>query len=134
MNGLGVWDLALVCKELDIPLAHISTDYVLGGERHSPWHIFDKRDPVNAYLYSEYLGERYLESVTLKYYLVRTSLLFGAGGPNFVNTMLRLAASGSELHVVNDQFGCPTYAPDLAVAIGNYPMKSTQSLVLSECR
>jgi len=119
VNGLGVRNLALVCKELDIPLVHISTDYVFSGERRSPWRIFDEREPVNAYGYSKYLGERYLETVNPKYYLVRTSWLFGAGGPNFVNTMLRLAAGGSELHVVNDQFGCPTYAADLAIAIAD---------------
>ncbi len=119
VNGLGVRNLALVCEELDIPLVHISTDYVFGGEGHSPWRIFDERDPVNAYGYSKYLGERYLESINPKYYLVRTSWLFGAGGPNFVSTMLRLAASGSELHVVSDQFGCPTYAADLAIAIAD---------------
>lgn len=117
VNGLGVRNLALVCKELDIPLVHISTDYVFSGEAHRPWRIFDKRNPENAYGYSKYLGERYLESINPKYYLVRTSWLFGAGGPNFVSTMLRLAKTESELRVVNDQFGCPTYAPDLAVTI-----------------
>ena len=125
VNDLGIRNLALVCKELDIPLARMSTDYVLSGERRSPWRIFDERNPVNVYGYSKYLGERYLESVNPKHYFVRTSWLFGAGRPNFVNTMLRLATSRSELHVVNDQFGCPTSVPDLAVAIGNYPMKST---------
>ena len=128
VNDLGVRNLALVCKELDILLAHISTHYVLSvfsGEHRSRWRVFDERNPVNVYGYSKYLGERYLESVNPKYYLVRTSWLFGAGRPNFVNRMLRLAASRSELHVVNDQFGCRTSVPDLAVAIGNYPMKST---------
>ena len=125
VNGLGVRNLALVCKELDIPLARMSTDYVFSGERRSPWRVFDERNLVTVYGYSKYLGERYLESVNPKYYLVRTSWCFGAGRPNFVNTMLRLAASRSELHVVNGQFGCPTSVPDLAVAIGNYPMKST---------
>lgn len=117
VNGLGVRNLALVCKELDITLVHISTDYVFDGQKDKPWCIFDERNPVNAYGYSKYLGERYLESINPKYYLIRTSWLFGSGGVNFANTILRAALKQSELCVVNDQFGCPTYAVDLAEAI-----------------
>ena len=91
VNGLGIRNLALACKELDIPLLHISTDYVFNGEKDKPWGIFDTRDPINAYGYSKYLGERYLESINPKYYLVRTSWLFGSGGVNFVSTILRAA-------------------------------------------
>lgn len=117
VNGLGVRNLALVCKELDIILVHISTDYVFDGQSGKPWCIFDERNPINAYGYSKYLGEKYLETVNPKYYLVRTSWLFGSGGANFVSTILRAAAKQAELRVVNDQFGCPTYAPDLASAL-----------------
>lgn len=117
VNGLGVRNLALVCKKLDIPLVHISTDYVFNGEKDRPWGIFDPRDPINAYGYSKYLGERYLESINPRYYLIRTSWLFGSGGVNFVSTILGAALKQSELRVVNDQFGCPTYAVDLAEAI-----------------
>jgi len=117
VNGLGVRNLALVCKELDIILVHISTDYVFDGQSSKPWRIFDERNPINAYGYSKYLGEKYLETINPKYYLVRTSWLFGSGGANFVSTIMRAAARQAELRVVNDQFGCPTYAPDLASAL-----------------
>lgn len=117
VNGLGVRNLALACKELDIILVHISTDYVFDGQSGKPWRIFDTRNPINAYGYSKYLGEKYLETVNPKYYLVRTSWLFGSGGPNFVSTILHAAAKHAELRVVNNQFGCPTYAPDLASAL-----------------
>jgi len=114
VNGLGVRNLALACRDLSIALVHISTDYVFNGNTDTPWRIFDARDPINAYGYSKYLGERYLETINPKYFLVRTSWLFGSGGPNFVSTILRAALKKGELRVVNDQFGCPTYAPDLA--------------------
>ena len=114
VNGLGVRNLALACRKLDISLVHISTDYVFNGNTDTPWRIFDARDPINAYGYSKYLGERYLETINPKYFLVRTSWLFGSGGPNFVSTILRAALKKGELRVVNDQFGCPTYALDLA--------------------
>lgn len=117
VNGLGVRNLALVCRELDIPLVHISTDYVFNGEGERPWRIFDRQEPINAYGYSKYLGERYLETISPKYYLIRTSWLFGSGGPNFVSSILKAASEQRELRVVNDQFGCPTYAVDLAEAI-----------------
>jgi len=117
VNGLGVRNLALACMELNISLVHISTDYVFDGSGSKPWRIFDERNPINAYGYSKYVGERYLEVISPKYFLVRTSWLFGSGGPNFVSTILRAALKQDELRVVNDQFGCPTYAPDLADAL-----------------
>ena len=117
INGLGVRNLALVCRELGIPLVHISTDYVFSGEKEEPWGIFDRREPVNAYGYSKYLGERYLETISPQYYLVRTSWLFGSGGPNFVASILNAASKQPELRVVNDQVGCPTYAVHLTEGI-----------------
>ena len=114
VNGLGVRNLALACRELNISLIHISTDYVFDGSRSKPWRIFDERNPINAYGYSKYLGEKYLETINPGYCLVRTSWLFGSGGPNFVSTILRADLKQGELRVVNDQFGCPTYAPNLA--------------------
>jgi len=117
VNGLGVRNLALLCRELRIPIVHISTDYVFSGEKKEPWGIFDRREPVNAYGYSKYLGERYLEVINPQYYLIRTSWLFGSGGPNFVASILKVAKEQPELRVVNDQFGCPTYAGHLAEGI-----------------
>lgn len=117
VNALGVRDLALACEEAKAVLVHISTDYVFPGDKEEAWGIYDERRPVNAYGKSKYLGERLLESLCSRYYLVRTSWLFGPGGPNFVDTILNLAREREEIAVVDDQRGCPTYSRDLARAV-----------------
>lgn len=117
VNALGVRNLALACKETGAVLVHISTDYVFDGRQNEPWRIYDERNPVNAYGRSKYLGERFLETIAPRYYLVRTSWLFGPGGPNFVETILKLAREKGTLTVVDDQWGCPTYTIDLARAL-----------------
>lgn len=117
VNALGVRNLALACKETGAVLVHISTDYVFDGQKNEPWNIYDTRHPINAYGRSKYLGERFLETIARRYYLVRTSWLFGPGGPNFVETILKLAREKETLTVVDDQWGCPTYTTDLARAL-----------------
>ncbi|PRR70669.1 dTDP-4-dehydrorhamnose reductase [Neomoorella humiferrea] len=117
VNALGVRNLALACKETGAVLVHISTDYVFDGQKNEPWNIYDTRHPINAYGRSKYLGERFLETIAPRYYLVRTSWLFGPGGPNFVETILKLAREKETLTVVDDQWGCPTYTIDLARAL-----------------
>ncbi|MBC7324319.1 MAG: dTDP-4-dehydrorhamnose reductase [Moorella sp. (in: Bacteria)] len=125
VNALGVRSLALACREADAVLVHISTDYVFDGQREKPWGIYEERNPVNAYGQSKYLGERFLETIAPKYFLVRTSWLFGKHGPNFVETILKLAREREGLAVVDDQWGCPTYTRDLARALAD--------LLESEC-
>jgi dTDP-4-dehydrorhamnose reductase len=125
VNALGVRNLALACKENDVTILHISTDYVFPGDKDKPWHIYDGRSPINAYGRSKYMGERFLETVAPKYYLVRTSWLFGPGGVNFIDTILRLAREQEELRVVDDQFGCPTYTRDLARALADLVASGT---------
>jgi dTDP-4-dehydrorhamnose reductase len=117
VNALGVRNLALACKEIGAVLVHISTDYVFDGQKQEPWGVYDDRHPVNAYGCSKYLGERFLETLAPCYYLVRTSWLFGPGGPNFVESILKLAQEKPSLTVVDDQWGCPTYTLDLAHAL-----------------
>lgn len=120
VNAVGVRNLALACRESEAVLVQISTDYVFGGwPNPHPWWIYDYRSPSNYYGYSKYLGERFLEEAKIPYYLIRTSWLFGANGPNFVATMLRLGQNGEPVKVVNDQRGCPTYSVDLARALAD---------------
>lgn len=119
VNALGVRNLALACRETGAVLVHISTDYVFGGRHDKPWGIYDRRNPINAYGRSKYLGERFLETIAPKYFLVRTSWLFGKHGPNFVDTILKLARERECLTVVDDQWGCPTYTRDLSRALAD---------------
>jgi len=114
VNGRGVENLACACRKLDCLLVHISTDYVFDGRAHSPYQPNDPPDPQSAYGRSKLAGEMALQSVGGKWLMVRTAWLFGKGGKNFVDTILALARQKDVLKVVNDQFGCPTYAPDLA--------------------
>lgn len=116
INGLAVQNLCLACQEADIPLVHFSTDYVFDGTKDRPYTIYDHPNPINAYGRTKLVGEKYVLWLLKKFYLVRTSWLFGIHGPNFVETMLNLAKKQEQLSVVNDQRGCPTWTQHLSEA------------------
>ncbi|MDM7998667.1 MAG: dTDP-4-dehydrorhamnose reductase [Dehalococcoidia bacterium] len=117
INGLAVQNLCLACHEADIPLVHFSTDYVFDGAKDGPYNIYDPANPINAYGRSKLLGEKYVLWLLRKFYLVRTSWLFGWHGANFVETMLKLAQKQRQVSVVNDQHGCPTWTRHLSEAV-----------------
>lgn len=121
VNGEAVGYLAQAAKQLNATFVHYSTDYVFSGHQATGYHETDQPDvPVNAYGHSKLLGERRMlelvDETWNRYYLIRTAWLFGPYGNNFVDTMLKLANTTSELKVVNDQYGSPTYSQDLATA------------------
>ena len=117
VNAKAVEFIARACKKNGCVLVHISTDYVFDGLKKEGYNEDDIKNPINEYGYSKSKGEDYLIGVLDKYYLIRTSWLFGKNGKNFVNTILRIAKEKDELKVVNDQFGKPTYTKDLAKGI-----------------
>ncbi|MQL53479.1 dTDP-4-dehydrorhamnose reductase [Desulfofundulus thermobenzoicus] len=119
VNGLGPRHLALACREMDADLVHISTDYIFDGSNPVPYGIFDPPDPINAYGRSKLWGEQSVAAAGGRYYIVRTSWLFGPGGKNFVDTILRTGREKGEARVVNDQRGCPTCTVDLARALAD---------------
>lgn len=114
VNGLGPRNLALACNEYDIDLVHVSTDYVFDGRKEGAYGIFDRPAPLNSYGLSKVTGERYVAALLHRYYIVRSSWLFGLSGDNFVEKIIRLAEESNELHIVEDQVGSPTYTADLA--------------------
>jgi len=117
VNGFGVHNLCLICQERDIPLVHFSTDYVFDGTKASPYTIYDAPNPINAYGRSKLLGEKYILWLLSRFYLVRTSWLFGLHGKNFVETMLEFGQGQKHASVINDQRGCPTWTHHLAQAV-----------------
>ena len=118
INGEGPGYLAAAAKRLGAVLVHLSTDYVFDGSKAAPYREDDPTNPLSAYGRSKRAGERaILESGLEQHFIIRTSWLFGPGGKNFVETILRLAQEREELRVVADQVGSPTYTADLAEAI-----------------
>lgn len=114
VNVEGSENLALACKELDAKMLYVSTDYVYGGNGDTPLETSDETDPKSVYGRTKLEGENAVRKHLDKYFVVRTSWVFGINGNNFVKTMLRLGAERDELNVVADQIGSPTYTPDLA--------------------
>lgn len=114
VNAEGTQNIADVCKQLDIKMLYISTDYVFGGEGERPWEPDDERDPQSVYGQTKYEGELAVQNTLDKYFIVRIAWVFGINGKNFVKTMLKLAETRDSLTVVNDQYGSPTYTYDLA--------------------
>lgn len=115
VNGDGPGNLARAARNIDATLVHISTDYVFDGLATTPYSETDPTAPQSAYGRSKLLGEEAIRQSGLeKYFIVRTSWLYGPGGKNFVETILRLAVERDELRVVADQVGCPTFTGDLA--------------------
>ena len=114
VNERAVEFLAQAAKEADIPLFHISTDYVFDGKAQSPYKETDTVNPTSIYGLSKLAGEQAIARVHEKHIILRTSWVFGAIGNNFVKTMLRLGKERDELSVVSDQYGCPTSASSIA--------------------
>jgi dTDP-4-dehydrorhamnose reductase len=115
VNGASPGAMARVCAARNLPLVHVSTDYVFNGTGDRPWREDDPVAPVNAYGESKLAGEQAILESGARAAILRTSWVFSAHGANFVKTMLRLG-DRPELKVVDDQIGRPTFAGDLAEA------------------
>lgn len=114
VNADGTRNIAKVCKELDIKMIYISTDYVFSGQGERFWEPEDEREPQSVYGQTKYEGELAVQELLEKYFIVRIAWVFGINGKNFIKTMLNLAKTRDTVTVVNDQFGSPTYTYDLA--------------------
>lgn len=115
VNVDGTQNIANVCKELDIKMMYISTDYVFNGEGTEPWQP-DCKDyaPQNVYGQTKLDGELAVANTLNKYFIVRIAWVFGKNGNNFIKTMLKVGKNHNQLKVVSDQIGTPTYTFDLA--------------------
>ncbi len=114
VNGGGTLNMVRAALAVDAKLMYISTDYVFSGEGTTPFNVKDPIYPQNVYGLTKAQGEEAVRSMMQKFFIIRTAWVFGLNGRNFVKTMLRLGSEKSQLNVVNDQFGSPTYTPDLA--------------------
>lgn len=117
VNVSGTENIAAICGDIGAKLLYVSTDYVYGGNGSAPHEIGDPVAPVNVYGRTKLEGERAVIKHTDRFFIVRTSWVFGKNGNNFVKTMLRLGEQRDSLTVVCDQIGSPTYTPDLAALI-----------------
>ena len=118
VNVLGTKYIAEACKEIGAKMVYISTDYVFDGTKDRIYEVNDKTNPISVYGKTKLDGELAVKSILEKYFIVRISWVFGINGNNFIKTMLRLASLGkTELNVVDDQVGSPTYTADLAVLL-----------------
>ncbi|MFY0483720.1 dTDP-4-dehydrorhamnose reductase [Flavobacterium sp. PLA-1-15] len=117
INVTGAENLAKVCKEFDTVLLHISTDFVFDGNVSKPYTEEDIQNPTGVYGQTKLDGEKAIQKLWEKHFIIRTSWVYSQFGNNFMKTMLRLGSERDSLSVVNDQVGTPTNAVDLAEAI-----------------
>lgn len=118
VNDGAAGTVAKVCDRLQIPLLHLSTDYVFDGRKGTPYVENDPVAPLGAYARSKEAGERSITKIIEKHIILRTGWVYGPYGHNFFKTMLRLAETRDSIDVVEDQIGNPTATSDLAIAIG----------------
>lgn len=116
VNGLGVRNLALAAREGNAILIHYSSDYVFDGRKDTPYTIADNPDPLSMYGRSKQLGEQMVRDLADRYFLIRTSWVFGAGNVNFARKILEWSRDKDHLEIVDDQVSVPTYTRDLARA------------------
>ena len=117
VNAISPGVLAQVAAHLGVPIVHLSTDYVFDGTKPSPYVETDPTGPMTVYGATKLEGEQTVAAANPRHGIVRTAWVYAPYGKNFVRTMLRLAETREEVGVVADQFGCPSYAPDIAAGI-----------------
>jgi dTDP-4-dehydrorhamnose reductase len=113
INAFGSRNIALAAEGINAKLCYISTDYVFDGMASSPYKEYDNTNPLTVYGKTKRAGEQLVQSFSSRYYIVRTSWLYGKHGNNFVKTMIKLGKDKPLVRVVDDQFGSPTYTVDL---------------------
>jgi len=128
VNAIGTRNVAVACSQVDSALVYICTDYVFDGTKGSPYYEYDQTNPLGVYGKTKHLGEVYIRDTLNKFYIVRTSWLYGFHGPNFITTMLNLAKTNDSISVVDDQIGSPTYTVDLATAISQLIKKPSYGI------
>ena len=116
-NALGTQNVALACQRSNAVMLYISTNEVFDGTKGTPYFEFDTPRAINPYGASKLAGERYVQMLLHRFYIVRTAWLYALGGNNFPKKMITLAREKGRLAIVDDEIGNPTYAPDLAMAI-----------------
>ena len=120
INHLAVKQIAKIANTKKIKVIHFSTDYVFDGKKQEPYTESDKPNPINIYGKTKLAGEQALQLIMpYEAIIIRTSWLYSEYGNNFVDTMMRLGKEKSQLNIVNDQIGAPTYAGDLAITLVN---------------
>lgn len=113
-NETTTLNVAKSAKSVGAALVYISTDYVFDGQSRRPYREVDRPNPISVYGLTKLAGEKIVQETLDRYFIVRTSWLFGPNGKNFVSTILQLASEKPEIKVVNDQQGSPTYTSHLA--------------------
>lgn len=129
INETGVKNLALACLKHATVMLHVSTDFVFDGNTKTPYLENDSCNPINIYGKSKWAGELVLREILPSHYIIRTSWVFSTYGNNFLKTMLRLGNQKDKISVVNDQFGRPTSAVELAKVLVQMIMQTYQKKV-----
>lgn len=129
INAEGVQNLAEVCLEHQTVLLHVSTDFVFDGLNKAPYVETDYPNPTGVYGASKWAGEKAVQEILTRYYIVRTAWVYSNFGANFMKTMLRLGTERDQLKVVDDQIGSPTLATDLAKALVTICQQTAQDFV-----
>ncbi|MGN1444185.1 MAG: dTDP-4-dehydrorhamnose reductase [Acutalibacteraceae bacterium] len=114
INATGTENIAKCCKKYSMKLLYVSTDYVFSGKGEAAFSIDDEKGPLNVYGESKLQGEKAVKENTDRYFIVRTSWVFGEKNTNFIHTMLKLSETRETVSVVCDQIGSPTYSKHLA--------------------
>ncbi len=126
INAEGPANLADLCAGFELPLIHLSTDYVFNGEATRAYKCDDPIDPQSVYGASKAAGEEAVRRALKKHIIIRTAWVYGIDGHNFVKTMLKLGATRDQLSIVDDQTGSPTYADDIATALETIAVQIVQ--------
>ncbi len=117
INATGAGIVAAAARSLGVPIIHLSTDYVFDGFKATPYSEADEVAPAGVYGASKLAGEQAVAVMAFDHVILRTAWVYAPYGKNFVRTMIALGQTRDEVRVVADQWGCPTYAPDIATAI-----------------